>query len=138
MIEPCYSIFKAHPTDAKSVEKLIETLCSRYPIPVPPTRGIWWRIPGSNRRPPGCKPGALPAELSPRIRQAMVGLCGLEPQTSRLSGVRSSHLSYRPLVAGLYGPSGNDPKFLFSRLLRSISIQLIRQEFKEHLQFSQN
>ena len=27
---------------------------------------FWWRIPGSNRRPPGCKPGALPAELIPQ------------------------------------------------------------------------
>jgi hypothetical protein len=26
----------------------------------------------------------------------MVGLGGLEPPTSRLSGVRSNHLSYRP------------------------------------------
>ncbi len=25
----------------------------------------WWRRPDSNRRPPGCKPGALPAELRP-------------------------------------------------------------------------
>ena len=29
----------------------------------------------------------------------MVGLDGLEPSTSRLSGARSSHLSYRPLFA---------------------------------------
>ena len=28
---------------------------------------------------------------------AVVGLDGLEPSTSRLSGVRSSHLSYRPV-----------------------------------------
>src|SRR5262249_24095067 len=28
--------------------------------------GSWWSQPGSNRRPPGCKPGALPAELWPR------------------------------------------------------------------------
>jgi hypothetical protein len=28
----------------------------------------------------------------------VVGLCGLEPQTLRLSGVRSNHLSYRPAV----------------------------------------
>ena len=28
--------------------------------------------------------------------EAMVGLGGLEPPTSRLSGVRSNHLSYRP------------------------------------------
>ena len=27
----------------------------------------------------------------------LVGLDGLEPSTSRLSGVRSNHLSYRPL-----------------------------------------
>ena len=25
--------------------------------------GIWWRMTGSNRRPPACKAGALPAEL---------------------------------------------------------------------------
>jgi hypothetical protein len=34
---------------------------------------------------------------APRPR-AVVGLCGLEPQTLRLSGVRSNHLSYRPVV----------------------------------------
>ena len=27
----------------------------------------WWSQPGSNRRPSGCKPDALPAELWPRI-----------------------------------------------------------------------
>ena len=26
-------------------------------------RHIWWRMTGSNRRPPACKAGALPAEL---------------------------------------------------------------------------
>ena len=31
------------------------------------------------------------------IRELLVGLDGLEPSTSRLSGVRSNHLSYRPL-----------------------------------------
>ena len=43
---------------------------------------------GSNRRPPACKAGALPAELIPRISQylpvywtTMVGLVGLEPTT---------------------------------------------------------
>src|SRR4051794_4509063 len=27
-----------------------------------------WSLPGSNRRPPGCKPSALPTELRPRAR----------------------------------------------------------------------
>ena len=30
----------------------------------------------------------------------MVGRGGLEPPTSRLSGVRSNHLSYRPILQG--------------------------------------
>ena len=29
--------------------------------------GTWWRLAGSNRWPPACKAGALPAELNPRI-----------------------------------------------------------------------
>src|SRR6266851_9506275 len=74
---------------------------------------VWWSQPGSNRRPSGCKPDALPAELWPRpldlsrlaalrrpARRAtqfdMVGLGGVEPPTSPLSGVRSNQLSYRP------------------------------------------
>ena len=48
---------------------------------------------GLNRRPPACKAGALPAELIP----LMVGLGGLEPPTSPLSGVRSNQLSHKPL-----------------------------------------
>ena len=33
----------------------------------------------------------------------MVGLGGLEPPTSRLSGVRSNHLSYKPIFYCQYG-----------------------------------
>lgn len=75
--------------------------------------GGWWRRRDSNPRPPGCKPGALPTELRPRIadrrstadsrglptiatRSGMVGLSGFEPLTSRLSGGCSNQLSYRP------------------------------------------
>ena len=58
----------------------------------------WWSVSGSNRWPPACKAGALPAELTPHVYiNSMVGLNGLEPTTSPLSGVRSNHLSYRPV-----------------------------------------
>ena len=33
------------------------------------------------------------------LNDSMVGLGGLEPPTSRLSGVRSNHLSYKPALA---------------------------------------
>ena len=60
---------------------------------------------------PACKAGALPTELHPHgcgssLFKAIpifylmdicpVGLSGLEPPTSRLSGVRSNRLSYKP------------------------------------------
>lgn len=60
----------------------------------------WWSQTGSNRRHPACKAGALPAELWPHFlcdrTNKLVGPGGLEPPTSRLSGVRSNHLSYGP------------------------------------------
>ena len=64
--------------------------------------GDWWSQTGSNRRPQACKASALPTELWPRpsglwSSLKLVGLSGLEPLTSRLSGVCSNHLSYRPL-----------------------------------------
>jgi len=60
---------------------------------------VWWRMTGSNRRPPACKAGALPAELIPRIPLAglaLVGLVGFEPTTPALSRRCSNRLSYRP------------------------------------------
>ena len=50
---------------------------------------------GSNRRPPACKAGALPAELNPHF-STLVGLVGLEPTTPALSTQCSNQLSYRP------------------------------------------
>ena len=38
----------------------------------------------------------------------MVGLGGLEPPTSRLSGVRSNLLSYRPYSLEIYSNCGGD------------------------------
>ncbi len=56
---------------------------------------------GSNRRPPACKAGALPAELIPLLSNRcllwnLVGLDGLEPSTPALSRRCSNQLSYRP------------------------------------------
>ena len=84
--------------------------------------GGWWSQTGSNRRPHACKARALPTELWPLKSRAgcwepsadpapaqgvtrpqelagrgVVGPGRLELPTSRLSGVCSNQLSYRPL-----------------------------------------
>src|SRR3546814_13844335 len=49
------------------------------------TRRRWWRMTGSNRRPPACKAGALPAELIPRSDKiVLVGQVGIEPTTPEI------------------------------------------------------
>jgi hypothetical protein len=80
-----------------------------------------WRQPESNRRPPACKAGALPAELCPRSKarrptlqpnaapRKALGQGGLEPPTPRLSSVCSNQLSYWPKIrtpASTKGPAG--------------------------------
>ena len=86
----------------------------------------WWSRSGSNRRPQACKARALPTELRPQksvqsglpsrscgrkpvfaprgsdaaafaaSQRRLVGPGRVERPTSRLSGVRSNHLSYEP------------------------------------------
>ena len=101
-------ISASHPLNASMVAKLLDP-----DDPRPhcfSSRGGWWSWTGSNRRPHACKARALPTELCPRRCQLqsvmawcthpiVVGLGRLERPTSPLSGVRSNHLSYRP-VAG--------------------------------------
>ena len=93
-------IFKVLPS--KIGYLIISSLLFRYsifkdlsiPLRLKLRNDVWWRLRESNPWPPACKAGALPAELNPRL----VGTNGLEPSTSRLSGVRSNHLSYAPVI----------------------------------------
>ena len=80
-----------------------------------PSTRAWWSQTGSNRRPHACKARALPTELWPLeeaglsesrrsillpargFTRSVVGPGRLELPTSRLSGVCSNQLSYRPL-----------------------------------------
>ena len=81
----------------------------------------WWSQTGSNRRPHACKARALPTELWPLegpffsareravdlsargVTRSVVGPGRLELPTSRLSGVCSNQLSYRPLKRSASG-----------------------------------
>ena len=114
--------------DARAITEVVEGGATRSPA-APKARGRtkqtrpagehherseWWSQTGSNRRPPACKAGALPTELWPRQDRLktcpyawiMVGPGRLELPTSRLSGVRSNHLSYGPPVVDAGCPSG--------------------------------
>ena len=45
--------------------------------------------------------------LASLVKANLVGLRGLEPPTLRLSGVRSNHLSYKPMRLALVGLSSS-------------------------------
>ena len=48
---------------------------------------LWWRLAGSNRWPPACKAGALPAELNPQNLPDHIPLSGCAP--SKLNNVKT-------------------------------------------------
>ena len=101
--DACHSFTDFQRTSCRPQCRMISNLlCATHPRLM--LSQAWWSLSGSNRRPPACKAGALPAELRPQGNLGiMVGLGGLEPPASPLSGVRSNHLSYRPIKLG---PSG--------------------------------
>jgi hypothetical protein len=58
---------------------------------------------------PGVNDATTPVRKH-RGRQSRVGLDGLEPSTSSLSGMRSNRLSYRPLSGGAPARRGTPPR----------------------------
>ena len=71
------------------------------------------------------------------FQRTMVGLNGLEPSTSRLSGVRSNQLSYKPTSGGDKGIRTLDPlraRQVLSQL--SYTPTIILKNFKNEI--SQN
>ena len=148
-----YSLVKEHARPAQGILSPCRPArnCCR------PFRRNWWRRAESNRQPPGCKPGALPVELRPPIggyrpspsspaaepfarppprspSARLVGLSGVEPLTSPLSGVRSNRLSYRPTLDGAQrratdvrapGPVGRDQTM--ERLLSHSDAPIVAQ-----------
>ena len=64
------------------------------------------------------------------LRKSLVGLSGLEPPTSRLSGVRSNRLSYRPI--GLSGLSFSSYSLIINISLRMFMLSLICFADKRH------
>ena len=49
---------------------------------------FWWRVPGSNRWPPACKAGALPAELTPQFQGSFVFKVLVLSVPSKLNNVK--------------------------------------------------
>ena len=85
------------------------TFVNRHQFPIFKKQKNLWSWQGSNLRPPECKSGALPTELQPLFMAVdQVGLRGLEPRTSSLSGMRSNHLSYKPINNRYAWPKGNE------------------------------
>ena len=74
------------------------------PLPNLAVRLKWWSLSGSNRRPPACKAGALPAELRPHsgVNSALTAP-SWKPSHRWRSGIFASNRFHR--FAGPCGPS---------------------------------
>ena len=110
-----FEIFLPLTSSILILEIIFNVQFSRYHLNRNSFISIQWRQRDSNSRPPACKAGALPTELCPLTGNYAIvgalfwlspsasgfhpmGLSGLEPPTSRLSGVRSNQLSYKPIL----------------------------------------
>ena len=61
---------------------------------------------------------------SRKITYTLVGLSGLEPPTSRLSGVRSNQLSYKPILKSFDFSGDEEIRTLDPLLARQVLSQL--------------
>ena len=90
-------------------------------------REVWWTWPGSNRRPPACKAGALPAELHARTRS--------RPHSKAFAAVPHTHPSQNcHSRARTDVPNRFFISFVPLLLLQSVSVLL--RIFPEHLRVS--
>ena len=77
----------------------------------------WWRLAGSNRWPPACKAGALPAELNPHIRSLVYQLkaqrSGFQlERKNRLAVKHGTFSSMRPAQGEFWRSGGPGLAFL--------------------------
>ena len=78
-------------------------------LPLRHYKNIWWRMTGSNRRPPACKAGALPAEL---IRSQKFGdPYGIRTRVTAVKGRCLNRLTKGPIIykncSGSFQPGSN-------------------------------
>ena len=90
-----YSVFKVHLRWARRVSQRYFYLPISRGHTVPHAFGCLSRRSAGHH----CSQSFPLVRVVPR-RQPLVGSSGLEPPTSRLSGVRSNHLSYEPIFRG--------------------------------------
>ena len=91
--------------------KPFQSVCARH------SESSWWLATVFWSKARRCEVGIKPMSIVATQRQeSVVGLSGLEPPASPLSGVRSNHLSYRPKVSR------------FSREVRTWRCGLLRRE----------
>ena len=70
--------------------------------PINPVQCAWWTWPGSNRRPPACKAGALPAELHAHKRSCTDSKALSNFPSTPFHGFHPRPCTYRALIASLH------------------------------------
>ena len=79
---------------------------------------------GLNTRVTLCLYGLCGSRINPAHFRVLVGLSGLEPPTSRLSGVRSNQLSYKPILKSFDFSGDEEIRTLDPLLARQVLSQL--------------